>query len=208
MFNEYLRKKYPLMFTDLEGNPSVSTDVGPGWWPIVDAYCSVVYAQVHRFEGDLAWALQEPPEPTPRRDAATLEADRKMTQRRLLVAKMGVGQVVEIKEKFGGLRIYTWPSWRIEQLTAELLATGGELTSAEARQIEEAGEIARGAYEMATATAERTCMICAQPGHSTKGGWVVTLCDEHHALCETRTGFHEAWHVGRERMKPWLLKQD
>lgn len=57
----------------------------------------------------------------------------------------------QIKEKFGGLRIYY---------------DGGD-------------DAIGGMVDMAEAIAEVTCEECGKPGHSRSGGWIKTLCDEH-----------------------------
>lgn len=62
-------------------------------------------------------------------------------------------RVVQIKEKFGGLRFYY---------------EGGD-------------ERIRGMVEMAEAWAGYTCEECGVPGQLRHGGWIRTLCDHHEA---------------------------
>lgn len=71
-----------------------------------------------------------------------------------------VPQVVvnQIKEKFGGLRFYY---------------DGGD-------------DIIDGMVQMAEAWAAHTCEVCGMPGKSRPGGWIQTLCDEHHEEREDR----------------------
>lgn len=57
----------------------------------------------------------------------------------------------QIKEKFGGLRVYT-----------------GGMTQAGRAAIREAEE-----------KAYRTCEVCGKAGVLRRGSWVMTLCDEH-----------------------------
>lgn len=68
-------------------------------------------------------------------------------------AEPGTPQVVaqQVKEKFGGLRFYTW---------------GGDQTTRAFQQFAEAMSI-------------RTCEVCGNPGERRGGGWIQTLCDEH-----------------------------
>ena len=61
--------------------------------------------------------------------------------------------VAQIKEKFGGLRFYY---------------DGGD-------------DAVDGMVRMAEAWADKHCEVCGKPGKSRSGGWVKTLCDEHHA---------------------------
>jgi hypothetical protein len=65
-----------------------------------------------------------------------------------------VPQVVaaQIKEKFGGLRFYY---------------DGGD-------------EYVSGLVVMAETWADSTCEVCGAPGTRRGGGWIKTLCDEHH----------------------------
>lgn len=68
--------------------------------------------------------------------------------------KPEVPQVValQVKEKFGTLRFYY---------------EGGD-------------DYIRGLTSMAEAMSEVTCEECGKPGKLRHGGWIATLCDEHH----------------------------
>jgi len=59
-------------------------------------------------------------------------------------------QVLQVKEKFGGLRFYTNVS----------------------------NDYINGVIAMAEMQAHRTCEYCGKPGKSTRGGWIKTLCDD------------------------------
>jgi hypothetical protein len=61
---------------------------------------------------------------------------------------------LQIKEKFGGLRVY-------------MAGTTEGIQKA---------------IKAAEYKAERTCETCGKPGMARPGGWVVTLCDEHAAM--------------------------
>lgn len=67
-------------------------------------------------------------------------------------------RVVQIKEKFGGLRFYY---------------EGGD-------------ERIRGMVEMAEVWAGYTCEECGAPGQLRHGGWIRTLCDHHEAERQQR----------------------
>lgn len=58
---------------------------------------------------------------------------------------------IQVKEKFGGLRFYY---------------NGGD-------------DYIRGLVSMAESMSYVTCETCGNPGKSTKGGWIQTLCKEH-----------------------------
>lgn len=61
------------------------------------------------------------------------------------------GRLLQIKEKFGGLRFY---------ISAE-------------------SENAYALIDAAERESDRTCDVCGAPGHQTGRGWIVTRCDEH-----------------------------
>jgi hypothetical protein len=66
--------------------------------------------------------------------------------------------VAQMKEKFGTLRFYY---------------DGGD-------------EYIRGLVSMAESLSEVTCEECGKPGELRQGGWLKTLCDEHHEQREAR----------------------
>jgi hypothetical protein len=63
-------------------------------------------------------------------------------------------EVLQVKEKFGGLRIY----------------------------VSEANDAIRQRLERAISESFRTCEVCAQQGERREGNWIKTLCDEHARL--------------------------
>jgi hypothetical protein len=112
-----------------------------GWWPIVESLC-------HQIQAHVDWNL--------------------MTRERLAISNpynhpipdpIDPVEVLQIKEKFGGLRFYY---------------TGGD-------------DMIAGMVRMAECWAARTCEQCGNPGHSRPGGWISTLCDEHEAQRKART---------------------
>lgn len=106
-------EKYRRLFSDnFDG-----LEVGDGWLPIVDAFCSAIDFYLRR--------------PT--------------------VADSPV-KIVQVKEKFGELRIY------VDQSTPAVNAciTFAELMSAQ------------------------TCEVCGNKGQLRSGRWLVTRCDDHY----------------------------
>lgn len=61
-------------------------------------------------------------------------------------------KVVQVKEKFGGLRFYY---------------DGGD-------------EHIHGMVQIAEAMSVHICEVCGKPGKLRSGGWIRTLCDDHH----------------------------
>ncbi len=60
-------------------------------------------------------------------------------------------EILQVKEKFGGLRIY----------------------------VNDADDNIRLFIETAQLASSRTCEVCGQPGTMREGGWIKTLCDQH-----------------------------
>jgi len=87
---------------------------------------------------------------------------------RILDEKPGLElSIVQIKEKFGGLRFYTDTHQTI----------GSKLTDADMSEMRRAIDAAVGQAER---RAGHTCEICGEPGKSRATGWIKTLCDTHH----------------------------
>lgn len=120
-FAKQMEEKFPLML----GNKYGGFAIGQGWWPIVESLCSNIQNYI----------------------------DWKNEQKQKFNRGDGCPQVVvvQIKEKFGGLRFYY---------------EGGD-------------EHIGGMVRMAEAWASRSCEECGNLGNRTQGGWVRTLCDFH-----------------------------
>lgn len=67
--------------------------------------------------------------------------------------------ILQIKEKFGGLRFY--------------------FQCADGVSDEDAGRL-NDMVDAAEAASVKTCETCGKPGKQRGGGWILTLCDEHH----------------------------
>ena len=127
-FVETLEAKFPEMYS----RPYGGVCVGEGWWPIIEALSNQIHYHVK-------WKNEQK-------------------------EKYGRGNgcspviVLQIKEKFGGLRFYY---------------EGGDDT-------------VDGMVRMAESWAARSCEECGKPGKSRDGGWIRTLCDEHEAERQAR----------------------
>ncbi len=65
-------------------------------------------------------------------------------------------EVLQVKEKFGGLRVH----------------------------VNHANDAIRQCIEAAVQESLHTCEVCGQPGKRREGGWINTLCDEHDASAQ------------------------
>jgi hypothetical protein len=130
-FQQRMESKYPEMFA----TPYGGFAVGSGWWPIIEALCSQVDAYTKWRNNTRKARLEDNPH----------ELD--------IPDEVPQVVVMQIKEKFGGLRFYY---------------TGGD-------------EHIRGMVTMAESWASHTCEQCGSPGTRRSGGWLKTLCDQHDA---------------------------
>jgi hypothetical protein len=78
-------------------------------------------------------------------------------------------KVVQIKEKFGGLRVYGDTSSDADDLSTLYVKLDAILDEAEQR-------------------AATTCEVCGEPGEQRYGSWIKVLCDKHDAERKKRYG--------------------
>jgi hypothetical protein len=89
---------------------------------------------------------------------------------------------VQIKEKFGTLRLY-WKARGMQGMRIDLITDAGVLSlvpTPEAKGRD--GLVATRITQIVRSAEEesaRTCMVCGAPGTIRQGGWVLTLCDAH-----------------------------
>ena len=103
--------------------------IDKGWWPIIETLCSNIQRHTDFWNKN---------------------------HERFPVVEQVV--VVQVKEKFGGLRFYY---------------DGGD-------------DQIRGMVTMAESWADSVCEECGKPGKLRGGGWMKTLCDEHDAERQAR----------------------
>ena len=120
-FENEMKSKYPKMFSQ----PFGGFAIGKGWYPIIDSLCRQIQHHVE-------W---------------------KQEQKEKYRRGSGCEQVVvlQIKEKFGGLRFYY---------------RGGD-------------DVVDGMVRMAESWAGHSCEECGNVGKHRGGGWIRTLCDLH-----------------------------
>ena len=120
-FSERMKTSYPKMYGGKYGGFAI----GKGWWPIVEALSRQIQSHID-------WANEQK-------------------------EKYGRGEgceqvvVVQVKEKFGGLRFYY---------------NGGN-------------DMIDGMVRMAESWAAYSCEECGAPGKRTGDGWIRTLCEFH-----------------------------
>ena len=130
-YSAAMLEKFPLMFTGRWGG----FDIGPGWWPIIESLCRNIQGHIDNRERTREVLLKNNPHNFSIPDAVPQVV------------------VVQIKEKFGGLRFYY---------------NGGDDTIS-------------GMVRMAESWAGNTCETCGHPGEIRMGRWIRTLCDVHAA---------------------------
>ena len=117
--------------------------VGAGWYNIIDVLCSMLSSDVEQAKRQLKYAMENASSHS--KPIAELEAD-------LAQALEDLPVIMQIKEKFGGLRFYVGQTSEEQQ-----------------------------AYiRFASAMASRTCEVCGNPGEIRHTNWMKTLCDVHH----------------------------
>jgi len=131
--------------------------VGSGWHHIIDALFGMLSRDVERARYQVKYASENPLNRYATKSLEELEAE-------LETALEQLPTIVQIKEKFGGLRVYT-----------------NGITETHHAYI-----------DFASAMASRTCEVCGSPGESRNTGWVKTLCDKHHKEREEANADREA----------------
>lgn len=131
-----LESKYPEMFA----NPYGGVCVGAGWWEIIRVLCGQIDSYTKWRNNTREALLKDNP------------------YNHKIPDEVPQVVVMQIKEKFGGLRFYY---------------EGGD-------------QFIRGLVTMAESWAARSCEECGHPGESRSGGWIKVLCDEHEAKRQRR----------------------
>jgi len=94
-----LCSKYPELFRDRNGSPRHTAmcwgfDCGNGWYSLIESICEYLMSDVNRLRDRIE------------SDFYTAEA-KEIIKQELVYATINIPVVVQVKEKFGGLRFYT-----------------------------------------------------------------------------------------------------
>jgi hypothetical protein len=111
---------------------------GDGWYTIIENLCGCI---LNEYENDMSQFKYK------------LEAGKVTEEDRPEPVR-----VVQVKEKFGGLRFY----------------------------VDAASQTIHGMIRMAEAMSYHTCEDCGNPGERRPGGWIHTFCDSCHAAYEAK----------------------
>ncbi len=130
-FSNKMESKFPEMYDGKYGGFCIDA----GWWPIIEALSSQI-------DSYTKWRNNT---------RAALKKDNPYNHK--VPKAVPQVKVMQIKEKFGGLRFYY---------------EGGDDT-------------VDGMVRMAESWAANTCEECGSPGTSRNTGWIKTLCDKHYA---------------------------
>ena len=141
---EQIKKNSPNLFEGDPDFPLAYIECDDGWFDIIDAALSTIQGHItnrnNQIQSNIEYAkdhdIDDPAYPEWRKEIELLEYP----------------QVQQIKEKFGGLRIY----------------------------LSNEDDYIFGIINMAERIAVRTCEVCGAKGQMRGGSWLKTLCDEHH----------------------------
>jgi hypothetical protein len=149
---EEFAKKYP----DLMAKSNQQyIGVSKGWHHILDALFSTYCRRLESAKTTLKYAMENPDQKYTR-SIPELEAEVAAAQRELPT-------IQQIKEKFGGLRVYT---------------SGGNAKM-------------DACTNFAEAMASRICEVCGSPGKPRQTSWIKTLCDKHYQEIEAGMNIHD-----------------
>lgn len=139
---EELAKNYPELME--KSRIGESLGAGVGWFNIIDALCANIYGPLYSAKSALKAATEYP-----REDNGEYLA---RCEARYAKELEDLPEIVQIKEKFGDLRFYTYNSTdRVDILIG-----------------------------FAESMSRRTCEECGKPGTlDDTGGWIKTHCEDH-----------------------------
>ncbi len=134
---------------ELFENGECEFSVGNGWYNILASLLGIVMSEVNQARYQVTYYKENAGKDVDGSRLAKCEA-------KLQEALASLPKILQVKEKFGGLRFYY---------------DGGS---------EEGAKHLSGAVRMAEAMAIRTCEVCGRPGEKRSGDWIQTLCDAHY----------------------------
>lgn len=140
---EDLAKRYPALFKKAEVD---YFGTGNGWYTILETLCDLLSADVSHAEYRLKHSIDNNLDDMP------------IHQAQFEKAINDLPVILQVKEKFGGLRFY-----------------------ADNRNTKSSNYI-----HFAETLSLRTCEECGAPGEPRNTGWVKTLCQRHHLARENK----------------------
>lgn len=171
-----LCKKYPKIFKDRHADMRTTAmcwgfECGNGWYNIIDKLCSNIQGHIDwrrkqrlsdleynrvlklALDGDTTDLIKyySPGSEANKWTMERVAADIDRAEYRKVDVEIKQVVAVQIKEKFGTLRFYY---------------EGGD-------------EYIHGLVSMAESMSAVTCEVCGNPGKSTDGGWIKTVCSAH-----------------------------
>ena len=156
--DELLCEKYPKIFRDRNAPMNQTCmcwgfDCGDGWFNIIDALCDNIQSHIDGIErfrvSTIKW--NENLNDPDFEWSAYYASEFVEREERPVPELLDQVVAVQVKEKFGTLRFYY---------------NGGD-------------DYIDGLVSMAESMSAVTCEVCGNPGSSTTGGWIRTLCEEH-----------------------------
>jgi hypothetical protein len=162
---EDLARKHP----DLMQKSQIGEDLGvdEGWFDLIDTLCELISSKVTSLRSRIQYALEKDTG-----KAAELEE-----QLAKAIAELPV--IVEVKEKFGGLRFY----------------------------VEGGTEKHHSYIDFAEQMSYKICETCGDRGQSRQDRWVKVRCDKHQKEWEDGQGLRDAG-LRKKRGPPRLSDED
>ncbi len=161
-YDRYLVKKYAPMFRDRYGDMRTTAmcwgfEVGDGWFNIIDTLCRLMCSEWLFAKEQYDYLQTRVGKPKydfgKEHEGGDIVTEGDVAKARATMeeeeAKIPV--VTQVKEKYGTLRFY------VNRATDEQFAM----------------------IQFAEAMSARTCEVCGIKGKQSRGGWVVTRCQEH-----------------------------
>lgn len=155
-----ITEEYPLLFNQNENSQEplalFGFECGEGWYDIINNMCATMYSEYKGAAFMLKETVSRIEKLGEREDLIELKLKYEAAQNKAIKR---LPLIVQVKEKFGALRVYL---------------EGGTNTP-------------RGIAEMAEKMSETTCEVCGNKGELYTIGWYKTLCYEHAIEMYTKT---------------------
>jgi hypothetical protein len=149
---ELLKKEYPELFFKDGKETCQGFSIGDGWIPIVRCLCESLLEEKIKLEDHIKTNQLFISNYNSLNLTQIDKFKKEITEKEKELKTLIFLQIVQIKEKFGGLKLYT----------------NGVLTEKQKAQ-----------WEFAYNLSSFTCEECGKEGTTNNSGWIRTLCDEH-----------------------------